>query len=101
MAGSILLLTRLEESASHPTSPFVVGKGSATSCRMHPRVEIRGIEAISFRSCIKFTAPLGPRGRGSSLRAFLLLAALQVVGAFCRVSIDSLMMCCIVHSILP
>ena len=28
-------------------------------------------------------APLGPRGRGPSLRAFLLFAALQVVGPFC------------------
>ena len=33
--------------------------------------------------------PLGPRGRGPSLRAFLLLAALQVVGAVFRV-IDGL-----------
>ena len=35
------------------------------------------------------TALLGPRGRGPSLRAFLLLAALQVVGAVFRV-IDGL-----------
>ena len=57
-----------------------------SSCRMHPRVEIRGTEAIFSRSCVKFNdAPLGPRGRGPSLRAFLLLAALQVVGVVFRV----------------
>ena len=57
-----------------------------SSCRMHPRVEIRSIEATFSRSCVKFNdPPLGPRERGPSLRAFLLLAALQVVGAFCRV----------------
>ena len=45
---------------------------------MHLRVEIRCTEAV-------FSAPLGPRGREPLLRAFLLLAALQVVGAFFRV----------------
>ena len=56
------------------------------SYRMHSRVKIRSTEANFSRSCVKFNDfPLGHRERGPSLRAFLLLAALQVVGAFCRV----------------
>ena len=43
---------------------------------------------------------LGPRGRGPSQRAFLLLAALQIAGFSCCM-IDSLMVCCAIHIILP
>ena len=39
-------------------------------------------------------------GRGPSLRAFLLLAALQIAWFLCCV-IDSLMACCAIHIILP
>ena len=45
-------------------------------------------------------APLGPRGRGPSLRAFLLLAALQIARFLCCM-IASLMVCCAIHIILP
>ena len=64
-----------------------------SSCRMHPRVEIRGPEAISSRSA-------RASWRGPSLCAFLLLAALQVIVLLGCV-IDGLMTCCAFGSILP
>ena len=45
-------------------------------------------------------APLGPRGRGPLLRAFLLLAALQIARLLCCM-IASLMVCSAIHIILP
>ena len=73
-----------------------------SSCRMHLRVKSRVPEPIFSRSCVKFNdrASLGPRGRGPSLRAFLLLAELQIVQFLCYM-IDSLMVCCAIHIILP
>ena len=57
-----------------------------SSGRMHSRVGIG--------------APLGPCGRGPSLRAFLLFAALQIAWFLCCM-IDSLVVCCAIHIILP
>ena len=66
-----------------------------SSCRMHPRVEVRGTEAIFFPLCSGLMR-VGPR---SALFFYLL---------HCRLLVRSpewlmacLMKCCIVHSILP
>ena len=65
-----------------------------SSCRMHFRVETKGPEAIFSRSSARVS------WRGPSLRAFLLLAALQVIVLLGCV-IDGLMTCCALGSILP
>ena len=70
-----------------------------SSGRMHSTVEFRGLGAFFSRSCVKF-ASLGPRGRGPSLRAFLLLAALQIAWFLCCM-IARLMVRCAIHIILP